>query len=192
MINISTTFSTIYLLHKFPYKKIFLHITLQKFWILSSNIKTSSISLFYEKSSNVIFFFSKKNTISKEKKEETKQKKRKYEMKKRRRQKERRKENEEKKKERNKESEKKETNMGKISLPCKYLSLPFTSIPFHFPPCLYQVYHSTPSLPFSINPFLPSSSTSFGRIIRHQWYLSLYIISNLFICWFLLLTKLFL
>ena len=107
----------------------------------------------------------------------------KSEMKKRRRQKERRKENEEKKKEKNKESEKKENNMGKISLPCKYLSLPIASIPFHFPPCLYQVYLSTPSLPFSINPYLPpSSSTSFGRIIRHQWYLSLYIISNLFIC----------
>ena len=104
--------------------------------------------------------------------------KRQYEMKKRRRQKERRKENEEKKKERNKESEKKENNMGKIPLPCKYLSLTITSIPFHFPSCLYQVYHSTPSLPNSIYPFLPSLSTSFGRIIRHQWYLSLYILSN--------------
>ena len=58
-----STFSTIYLLHKFPYKQIFLHITLQKFWILSSNIKTSSISLFYAKSSNVIFFFSKSYNI---------------------------------------------------------------------------------------------------------------------------------
>ena len=81
------------------------------------------------------------------------------------------------------ESEKKENNMGKLSLPCKYLSLPITSIPFRFPPCLYPVYHSTPPLLFSINPYLPPSScTSFGRIIKHQWYLSLYIISNFFTC----------
>ena len=45
--------------------------------------------------------------------------------------------------------------------------------------CIFIFYHSTPSLPNSIYPFLPSSSTSFGRIIKHQWYLSLYIISNL-------------
>ena len=118
----------------------------------------------------------------KRKKEKKKKMKRQSEMKKRRRQKERRKENEEKKKERNKESKKKENNMGKIPIPCKYLSLPINSIPFHFPHCLYQVYHSTSSLPNSIYPFLPSSSTSFGRIIRHQWYLYLYIISNFFIC----------
>ena len=135
------------------------------------------MSLFYVKSSKVILFFSKKLQYTRRRKREEK-----YEMKKRRRQKERRKGNEEKKKERNKESEKKENNMGKIYLPCKYLSLPITSIPFHFPHCLYQLYHSKPSLPNSIYPFLPSSSTSFGRIIRHQWYLSLYIISNLFIC----------
>ena len=115
----------------------------------------------------------------------------KSEMKKRRRQKERRKENEEKKKERNKESEKKEKNMGKICLPCKYLSLPITSIPFHFPHCLYQVYHPTPSLPKSIYPFLPSSSTSFGRIIRHQWNLICINIQFVYML-ILLLTKLFL
>ena len=70
-----STFSTIHLLHKFLYKQIFLHITLQKFWILSSNIKTSSLSLFYAKSSNVIFFFCKSYNRQEEGREEEKEKK---------------------------------------------------------------------------------------------------------------------
>ena len=152
------------------------------FRILSSNIKITFISLFYAKSSNVIIFFSKKLQYSKRRKK--RRRKREDEMKKRRRQKERRKENEEKRKRGIKKSEKKENNMGNYIYHVNTYLYPLPS--FHFK-CIYQFYHSTPSLPFSINPYLPpSSSTSFGRIIRHQWYLPLYIISNLFICWYLL------
>ena len=135
--------------------------------------------LFYSKSSNVIFFFSR-HSCNIQKEEKKKKRRKKYEMKKRRRQKERRKEKEEKKKERNKKVKRRRTIWEKYHYHVNTYLHPL--LPFHFPHCLYQVYHSTPSLPNSIYPFLPSSSTSFRRIIRHQWYLYLYIISNFFIC----------
>ena len=134
------------------------------------------MSLFYVKSSNVIFFFSKKLQYTKRRKKRRRKREGNMKKKKRRRQKERRKEKEGKKEEKNKESEKKEKYEKIIST---YL---YPSIPFHFYHVYIKFYHSTPSLPNSIYPFLPSSSISFGRIIKHQWYLSLYIIYNLFTC----------
>ena len=143
-----------------------------EFWILSSNIKTSSMSLFYVKSSKFIFCFSKKLQYTKRRKKRRRKREEKYEMKKRRTQKERGKEKEAKKEKKNKKSEKKEKNMGKLSLPYKYHSI--TSIPF--PPCLYQFYLSTPSPPILHILFYHHHPHHFGRIIQHQWYLSFYII----------------
>ena len=61
------------------------------------------------------------------------------------------------------------------------MSIPFRLLPFHSISTMFisilPLYTISTN---SIYPFLPSSSTSFGRIIKHQWYLSLYIISNLF------------
>ena len=149
------------------------------------------MSLFYAKSSKVIFFFSKKLQYTKKRKEEKKKKRRKSEKKKRRRKKERRKEKEEKRK-----VKRRRKIWKNLSLPCKYhLYL----VKYHFP---LLSFHSISTmcisiLPLhtistnSIYPFLPSSSTSFGRIIKHQWYFFFNIISNLFTC-YVLLTKSFL
>ena len=173
MINISTTF--FHHIHK-PFAisltnqySFILHF--RNFLILSSKISVASISLFYV-SLQMLSSSSFKVTIHKKKR----RRKENMKKKKRRRQKEIRKEKEEKRKRRIKKV-KRRKNMGKNYL---YLSLPINTIPFL--PCVCPFYHSTPSLPNSIYPILPSSSTSSGRIIRHQWYLSFYIISNLFTC----------
>ena len=143
MINISTTFS-FHHLHKpfifsqFPLQKKIPSYYNSEFWIFSSNIKDSSMSLFYVKSSKVIFSFSTKLQYAKEKKRREEEKENcLYEKEEKKRQKERRKEKEEK----NKESEKKEKYGKTISA---YL-YPSTTIPFL--PCVYPFYHSTPSRP---------------------------------------------
>ena len=180
MINISTTFSfSIIYTSLFPISltskySFILHFRNFEYSLQTS--KTASISLFYVKSSNFIFFFSKKLQYTKRRKKRRRKREENMKKKKRRRQKERRKEKEEKKEEKNKESEMKE-KYGKIIFSYLYQSIPFhsyhVSIHFTTPHHLYQIL---------FYPFLSSSSTSFGRIIKHQWYLSLYIISNLFTC----------
>ena len=129
------------------------------------------MSLFNAKSSKVIFFFSKKLQYTKRRKK--RRRKREENMKKKTKGKKERKE--EKKKRRIRKVERRR----KIWEYYLYLVNTIPLLPFHFRPCVYQFYHYSISTN-SIYHFLPSSSTSFGRIIKHQWYLSFYIISNLF------------
>ena len=175
MINISTTFS-----FSIIYTKLFpISLTNQYSFILHYRILNN---LFKQQDRLHVFVLCtvfkcyllllEKVIIYKKKKEEKKNKRRKYE-------KEEKKKTERKKERKGAERIKKvkiRKNVGKLSLPIsthQYHSIPTMCISI-LP--LHTIYTN------SIYPFLPSSFISFGKIIKHQWYRSLYNIFNLFTC----------